>query len=173
MNRSIGRRSAMPFLGLLASVALISGACTEAARAGNTAVDSYVADLEAAAYTVTIDPQPVEHPSLNADGTLLHLDKYGATATVELLSYNSTQAMNADWITADGEPPVALQPAPDLAGKALYWHGTSVLVVDYEAQADAGTAWIAALVFLGLKNISPDGLPVGITPSGVIDGGGP
>jgi hypothetical protein len=163
----------MPFLGLLASVALIGSACTEAARAGNAAVDSFVTDLEAAAYTVTVDQQPVEHPSLNADGTVLHLDKFGATATIELISYDSTQAMNTDWITAVGEPPVARQPASEFAGSALYWHETSVLVVDYEAQGDAGTAWIAALVFLGLKNISPDGLPVGITPSGVIDGGGP
>jgi hypothetical protein len=163
----------MPFLGLLASVALIGGACTEAARAGNAAVDSFVTDLEAAAYTVTIDPQPVDHPSLNADGTLLRLDKFGATATIELISYDSTQAMNADWITAVGEPPVARQPASEFAGKALYWHGTSVLVVDYEARADAGTAWIAALVFLDLRNISPDGLLIGTTPPGVIDGAGP
>ena len=164
----------MPLAAWLVGAVLLCGSISPADVPDPAAIVlQYIDDLGNAGYVVTQDSAPVAHPTLSTDGTRLDLDKYGATASVEIIPYASRAELEADWVAVDGQAPVPREAAPELDGKALYWHDTSVLVVDYASQGDQGTAWIAALVFLGLRDISPDGLLVGTIPAGVVNGGGP
>ena len=163
----------MAYVGMLIASVILPWAISTGDSATDTAIDRFTSDLENAGYTVHVDARTVDYAGLSVEGTPITADKHGATAEFELLSYPSREAMSRDWKVADNEPPNPQQPVRELEDRALHWHGTNILIVDYDASSDAGTAWIAALVFLGLKNISPDGLPIGTVPKELIGAGGP
>jgi hypothetical protein len=158
---------------LVSSILLCGSIGATSATDPPATLQQYVDDLGSAGYAVTQNSAPVVHPTLSTTGTRLDLEKYGATASVEIIPYASRADMEADWTVVDGQAPIPRNAAPEFDGKSLYWHDASILVVDYASAGDQGTLWIAALVFLGLQDISPDGLPIGTIPAGVVDGGGP
>jgi hypothetical protein len=148
---------------LLPLLSLFAGALPPASAAGPDLV-ALIASLERAGYVVVAGPSLVGHASLAVQGQKLTVDKYGQTAELELLRYPSQAALEADWLALNGQAPVLRRQAPELAGKSPYWRETSVLLIDYRTASDAGTAWIAALAFIGLENFSPHGLRIGIVP---------
>jgi hypothetical protein len=138
---------------------------------GTAGLERFLAGLEEGGYSATIDPTPVLHPNLSITGVRITADKFGAEATVELLAYASKAELEQDWDAVDQSPPRPRRSTNEFAGKVLIWREDSVLVLDFHPPNDLGTAQTVALIFLGRRNISFEGVKPGIIPPGTGSGG--
>ena len=152
-------------------LAFLAAGLLGAPAAAGPDLEELLRSLERAGYTVVGAPSLVHHSSLGVSGQRLTVEKYGETVELELLHYTSQAALNADWLAVNGRAPVARRFAAELQGKSPYWRELSVLLVDYRTSSEPGTAWIAALAFIGLEGFSPHGLTVGIVPPATGDAG--
>ena len=137
-------------------------------------VDSYKTALERAGFTVTVDPKPADHATLQADGTLITAAKGGASVKLELIVYDSRASLKGDWSAVNGQGPAPLTTTTDFDRKVLYWNENAVLAVSFAPPNEPGLAQVAGNVFLGRVGIGGPGITAPSTGDGgyLREGGG-
>lgn len=126
----------------ITGTALAAGAIAITALAPASAMsrDDLSARLQKQGYTVSVDANAIDHPTLDVDGRVLTISKDGKSAKVEILDYGSGQKLRLDWAVENGKAPAPKDATNDFAGRVLMWNTDSVLLVDYRAPNDAGIA---------------------------------
>jgi hypothetical protein len=139
-------------LGGIAAALAVAFITAASAKGWPPATTNYMAGLEGAGYTVTIDPASAKHATLSATGTMLRIDKGGKGATLEIIDYNgSRDTLKTDWVAEDGAGPRPRVATSDFAGRVLYWNEDSVLAVDFREPNFREAAQAAGEIFLGRR----------------------